>query len=106
MTGCHTCAHPISGLRDLFRCVFGHDFAAFDAAFWAYIDNPVGGFDDVRLCSITATLLPWSPGREDRMSVVKGKSVSVRVDLGGGRIINHNIPTCITNISDYISINI
>src|SRR3546814_19607845 len=31
-----------------------------------------------------------SPRREDRQSVVKGKRVSVRVDLGGGRTIKKN----------------
>src|SRR3546814_16280745 len=36
---------------------------------------------------------------EDRKSVVKGKSVSVRVDLGGRRILNthSHTPTCQTN---------
>src|SRR3546814_12643653 len=32
-----------------------------------------------------------SRSSRDRKSVVKGKSVSVRVDLGGGRIINKSI---------------
>src|SRR3546814_17367795 len=34
-----------------------------------------------------ATSLSVRPSEEDRKSVVKGKSVSVRVDLGVGRII-------------------
>src|SRR3546814_11684389 len=36
-------------LRDLFRCAFGHDFAALDAAFGAHVDDPVGGLDDVEI---------------------------------------------------------
>src|SRR3546814_13069081 len=32
--------------------------------------------------------LPGAQGLEDRKSVVSGKSVSVRVDLGGRRILN------------------
>src|SRR3546814_14539070 len=52
---------------------------------------------------------PWTPGvrlrshwiavhagfgKVDRKSVVSGKSVSVRVDLGGRRIIKNNIILC------------
>src|SRR3546814_8947160 len=34
--------------------------------------------------------LAGSPAPQDRKSVVQGKSVSVRVDLGGRRILNKN----------------
>src|SRR3546814_16147734 len=47
--------------------------------------------------------------RIDRKSVVSGKSVSVRVDLGGGRIINKTIslhinPAGLTNPSETASV--
>src|SRR3546814_15403956 len=44
----------------------------------------------LRLCRpfcVLAMGLDRHPGREDRKSVVQGKSVSVRVDLGGSSII-------------------
>src|SRR3546814_11595834 len=41
------------------------------------------------LC-LTRQGVPTLPRTEDRKSVVEGKSVSVRVDLGGRRIINKN----------------
>ena len=56
--------------RHLLRRAFGHDHAAVDlrspsadAAFWAEVDDPVGGLVMSRLCSITTTLLPCSTRR-------------------------------------------
>src|SRR3546814_13619346 len=37
----------------------------------------------------TGRMIGSSAGSRDRKSVVEGKTVSVRVDLGGRRIINH-----------------
>src|SRR3546814_13493136 len=41
---------------------------------------------------------------QDRKSVVEGKSVSVRVDLGGRRIIKKKIKTALTNVDHLKSI--
>src|SRR3546814_19361524 len=59
------------------------------AADWA---SQVTSVSIIRL-DPTGRVRSWNPGAErirgykDRKSVVKGKSVSVRVDLGGARII-------------------
>src|SRR3546814_14493747 len=42
---------------------------------------------EIRVIFARPRHLPPGPTREDRKSVVKGKSVSVRVDLGGRRIL-------------------
>src|SRR3546814_14257227 len=47
----------------------------------------IGKVKPMRIASTTATASPPLVGRVDRKSVVWGKSVSVRVDLGGGRVI-------------------
>src|SRR3546814_11651742 len=55
----------------------------------------LGDFNDLSLCGtlagvemgLAAARVPHQRGGLDRKSVVEGKSVSVRVDLGGRRII-------------------
>src|SRR3546814_17261203 len=53
-----------------------------------------GSWNRQRLAGYKVSFIPFTNGRPagkpkdlDRKSVVEGKSVSVRVDLGGGRII-------------------
>src|SRR3546814_14464021 len=50
------------------------------------------GFSVPDGCIAVAECHPYE-GKEDRKSVVSGKSVAVRVDLGGRRIINNTHPT-------------
>jgi hypothetical protein len=52
-------------LGDLFRRAFRDDLAALVAAFGAESITQSAVFDDLRLCSITTTLLPCSTRRED-----------------------------------------
>src|SRR3546814_20964930 len=50
--------------------------------------NGDGDGEGGRCAVLSRAVLRYSRKRRDRKSVVSGKSVSVRVDLGGRRIIN------------------
>src|SRR3546814_13652512 len=59
---------------------------------------PVPSFPDISVAKINAVLpsaftIAFLAGIEERKSVVSGKSVSVRVDLGGRRIIQKTTGT-------------
>src|SRR3546814_11163109 len=63
---------------------------------------------NARCPSCRRSLPPQSPddrGSQDRKSVVKGKSVSVRVDLGGRRINKTKKTTCQLQIKN-VEVNI
>src|SRR3546814_20758404 len=68
------------------------DVCSSDLLAKAHIDAPLDGQADAvaRRAEIVAERGNQSEGHRDRKSVVSGKSVSERVDLGGSRIIQKN----------------
>src|SRR3546814_21116952 len=56
--------------------------------FVAFLEDGAGGAQEASRTGLEAGR--YGPGRGDRKSVVSGKSVSVRVDLGGRSILNKN----------------
>src|SRR3546814_19411744 len=97
VTGVRTCALPISWLVETgnHRLLFAADSNAIDPQLYARLRPLVGRIDTLFLgmeCRgapmswLYGCLLPFVAARgkdPDRKSVVKGKSVSVRVHLGG-----------------------
>src|SRR3546814_15398992 len=67
----------------------------------------LGSLDVVVMLSVATVVTLWIMStlkRADRKSVVYGQSVSVRVDLGGRRIINKNIKSYLCDLlSIYMS---
>src|SRR3546814_14808850 len=96
VTGVQTCALPISArLRTVpFGVVMSSEFLAAGGgvpAVWELF-----GWRNCSLGGAGAAATARGAGARDRKSVVSGKSVSVRVDLGGRRIIKkkNRHPTC------------
>src|SRR3546814_19815829 len=97
VTGVQTCALPICSVDAEGRPLFVDPNAA---------DNPIE-LDQTRIYfgelspshSVVNTNQPEIDG--DRKSVVEGKSVSVRVDLGGRGIIKKKTQITITYIREY-----
>src|SRR3546814_16840850 len=99
VTGVQTCALPICGFSDLFGpstavpIAVTSDFEGSDT-FKEFTPRASISFKPNENNNFYFT---YSRGFKDRKSVVKGKSVSVRVDLGGRGIIKkkktHIIPT-------------
>src|SRR3546814_19133103 len=91
VTGVQTCALPIS---DHGPGADGTDVRL--GARWGLVDHspahrqPVAGMDRLQPPQLidARRAQPRLPLLEDRTSVVEGKSVSIRVDLGGRRTLN------------------
>src|SRR3546814_16255556 len=87
---CSACALPIFGIGELVHVMA----AAFAGEPPGLGINMGGGLNEMAAAAVEFDLGDLL-GRGDRKSVVEGKSVSVRVDLGGARIlqqITHNVP--------------
>src|SRR3546814_17868984 len=102
VTGVQTCARPISLAR--MRTPFSFSIESGGCKLGGGLMNrPFNGLMVIeRCCGSTATLRALSP---DRKSVVLGKSVSVRLELGGHRIIKQTTVNVIININRSIVIH-
>src|SRR3546814_9458818 len=88
VTGVQTCALPISLKRD--RSSFEKPLEPVVATDCRLRSNEDRGSSRMSNTNIEAAPLSAPQKIEDRKSVVKGKSVSVRVDHGGRRSIQKN----------------